>query len=221
MTTERHGTAVPNDGSVRRAFDDSDLVSGHRWSRLTCWPATSAARAGSRRRRAAAADPGAARGTRRVAANRSDGGRRPRARGSCSATTPARSSCARGIAIRSACRRRTASASSVDIQTADMTLRIRGARHAAARRASSTIRSPSRAGCRSISSGTYLESTIEGTTAEVTVETVHGNVRVVGGSGAIVVALGRRHRSPSRRPPARCRRRRSTKASGCRTSPAT
>jgi DUF4097 and DUF4098 domain-containing protein YvlB len=34
-------------------------------------------------------------------------------------------------------------------------------------------------------SGTYLESTIEGTTAEVTVETVHGNIRVVGGSGNV------------------------------------
>lgn len=36
-------------------------------------------------------------------------------------------------------------------------------------------------------SGTYLESTIEGTTAEVTVESVNGNVRVVGGSGNINV----------------------------------
>jgi DUF4097 and DUF4098 domain-containing protein YvlB len=34
-------------------------------------------------------------------------------------------------------------------------------------------------------SGTYLESTIEGTTAEVTVESVHGNIRVVGGSGNV------------------------------------
>jgi DUF4097 and DUF4098 domain-containing protein YvlB len=34
-------------------------------------------------------------------------------------------------------------------------------------------------------SGTYLESTIEGTSAEVTVESVHGNIRVVGGSGNI------------------------------------
>ena len=33
--------------------------------------------------------------------------------------------------------------------------------------------------------GTYLESTIEGTTAEVTVESVHGNIRVVGGSGNV------------------------------------
>ena len=36
-------------------------------------------------------------------------------------------------------------------------------------------------------SGTYLEATIEGTTAEVTVETVHGNVKVVGGSGNVAV----------------------------------
>ena len=35
-------------------------------------------------------------------------------------------------------------------------------------------------------SGSYLEASIEGTTAEVTVETVHGNVRVVGGSGAVI-----------------------------------
>jgi DUF4097 and DUF4098 domain-containing protein YvlB len=35
--------------------------------------------------------------------------------------------------------------------------------------------------------GTYLEATIEGTSAEVTVETVNGNVRVVGGSGAVSV----------------------------------
>jgi DUF4097 and DUF4098 domain-containing protein YvlB len=34
-------------------------------------------------------------------------------------------------------------------------------------------------------SGSYLEATIEGTSAEVTVETVHGNVRLVGGSGAV------------------------------------
>lgn len=34
-------------------------------------------------------------------------------------------------------------------------------------------------------SGTYLDASIEGTTAEVTVETVHGNARVVGGNGAV------------------------------------
>src|SRR5687767_9984295 len=32
---------------------------------------------------------------------------------------------------------------------------------------------------------TYLDATIEGTTAEVTVETVHGNARVSGGNGAV------------------------------------
>lgn len=36
-------------------------------------------------------------------------------------------------------------------------------------------------------SGTYLDATIEGTAAEVTVETVHGNVRVTGGSGAVSI----------------------------------
>jgi DUF4097 and DUF4098 domain-containing protein YvlB len=74
----------------------------------------------------------------------------------------------------------------LDIQTADMTLRIRGR----------TARGPSSLIDYQITvprwmpvnlSGTYLESTIEGTTAEVTVETVHGNVRVVGGSGTISV----------------------------------
>src|SRR4029453_11707946 len=74
----------------------------------------------------------------------------------------------------------------LDTQTADMTLRIRGR----------APRGPSSLIDYQITvprwmpvnlSGTYLESTIEGTTAEVTVETVHGNVRVVGGSGAISV----------------------------------
>lgn len=74
----------------------------------------------------------------------------------------------------------------IDIQTAESTLRIRG-------RAS---RGPSNLIDYQVTvprwmpvnlSGTYLESTIEGTAAEVTVETVHGNVRVVGGSGAIAV----------------------------------
>jgi DUF4097 and DUF4098 domain-containing protein YvlB len=36
-------------------------------------------------------------------------------------------------------------------------------------------------------SGTYLESTIEGTAAEVTVESVRGNIRVVGGSGNVTL----------------------------------
>ena len=33
--------------------------------------------------------------------------------------------------------------------------------------------------------GTYLDATIEGTQAEVTVETVHGNAKVTGGNGAV------------------------------------
>jgi DUF4097 and DUF4098 domain-containing protein YvlB len=73
----------------------------------------------------------------------------------------------------------------IDMQTADMTLRIR----------SRASRGPSSLVDYQVTvprwmpvnlSGTYLESTIEGTTAEVNVETVHGNVRVVGGSGTIV-----------------------------------
>jgi len=36
-------------------------------------------------------------------------------------------------------------------------------------------------------SGTYLDATIAGTTAEVTVETVHGNARVTGGTGSVTV----------------------------------
>ena len=36
-------------------------------------------------------------------------------------------------------------------------------------------------------SGTYLDATIEGTAAEVTVETVHGNAKVTGGTGAVSV----------------------------------
>jgi DUF4097 and DUF4098 domain-containing protein YvlB len=73
----------------------------------------------------------------------------------------------------------------VNIQTTDMTLRI-GARAA---------RGPASLVDYQITvprwmpvnlTGTYLESTIEGTAAEVTVETVHGNVRVVGGSGSVV-----------------------------------
>ena len=72
----------------------------------------------------------------------------------------------------------------VDIQTADNTLRIRGR----------ATRGPSNLIDYQITvprwmpvnlSGTYLESTIEGTTAEVTVESVHGNIRVVGGNGTI------------------------------------
>ena len=72
----------------------------------------------------------------------------------------------------------------VDIATADNTLRVR----------SRAARGPANLVDYQITvprwmavnlSGTYLESTIEGTTAEVTVESVHGNIRVVGGSGNV------------------------------------
>ena len=75
---------------------------------------------------------------------------------------------------------------SIDVQTADQTLRIR----------SRATRGPSSLVDYRLTvprwmpvnlSGSYLEATIEGTSAEVTVETVHGNVRVVGGSGAVSV----------------------------------
>jgi DUF4097 and DUF4098 domain-containing protein YvlB len=75
---------------------------------------------------------------------------------------------------------------SVDVQTADQTVRIR----------SRNTRGPSGLVDYRLTvprwmpvnlSGTYLEAGIEGTSAEVTVETVHGNVRVVGGSGAVSV----------------------------------
>jgi DUF4097 and DUF4098 domain-containing protein YvlB len=74
----------------------------------------------------------------------------------------------------------------IDMQTADMTLRIR----------SRASRGPSSLVDYQVTvprwmpvnlSGTYLESTIEGTAAEVNVETVHGNIRVTGGSGNVVV----------------------------------
>lgn len=75
---------------------------------------------------------------------------------------------------------------SVDAQIADMTLRVR----------TRSVRGPSGLVDYRITvpkwmavnlSGTYLDSTIEGTTAEVTVETVHGNARVTGGSGSVSV----------------------------------
>jgi DUF4097 and DUF4098 domain-containing protein YvlB len=74
----------------------------------------------------------------------------------------------------------------VDVQTAEMTLRVRVR----------AARGPSSLVDYQITvprwmpvnlSGTYLETTIEGTAAEVTVETVHGNVKVVGGSGNVSV----------------------------------
>jgi DUF4097 and DUF4098 domain-containing protein YvlB len=75
----------------------------------------------------------------------------------------------------------------VSAETADMTLRIRTQRSA---------RGPSGLADYQITvprwmavnlSGTYLDATIDGTTAEVTVETVHGNARVTGGSGAVSI----------------------------------
>jgi DUF4097 and DUF4098 domain-containing protein YvlB len=74
----------------------------------------------------------------------------------------------------------------IDVQTADMTLRVR----ARASRGPSSLVDYQVTVPRWMAvnlSGTYLEATIEGTTAEVTVETVHGNVRVVGGSGNVSV----------------------------------
>jgi len=74
----------------------------------------------------------------------------------------------------------------VTAETADMTLRIR----------TRSTRGPSGLVDYQITvpkwmpvnlSGTYLDATIEGTTAEVTVETVHGNARVTGGNGSVTV----------------------------------
>jgi DUF4097 and DUF4098 domain-containing protein YvlB len=75
---------------------------------------------------------------------------------------------------------------SVNIETADQTLRVR----ARAQRGPSGLVDYRITVPRWMPvnlSGTYLEATIEGTSAEVTVETVHGNVRVVGGSGSVAV----------------------------------
>jgi DUF4097 and DUF4098 domain-containing protein YvlB len=73
----------------------------------------------------------------------------------------------------------------VDIQTADTTLRIR----ARGSRGPTSLVDYQVTVPRWMPvnlSGSYLEATVEGTTAEVTVETVHGNVRVVGGSGNVL-----------------------------------
>jgi DUF4097 and DUF4098 domain-containing protein YvlB len=73
----------------------------------------------------------------------------------------------------------------VDIQTADMTLRIRSrASRGPASLVDYQVTVPRWMAVNL--SGTYLEATIEGTTGEVNVESVHGNVRVVGGSGSVV-----------------------------------
>jgi DUF4097 and DUF4098 domain-containing protein YvlB len=72
----------------------------------------------------------------------------------------------------------------VDVATADNTLRVRArATRGPANLIDYQITVPRWMAVNL--SGTYLESTIEGTTAEVTVETVHGNIRVVGGSGNV------------------------------------
>jgi DUF4097 and DUF4098 domain-containing protein YvlB len=72
----------------------------------------------------------------------------------------------------------------VDVQTADTTLRIR----ARGTRGATSLVDYQVTVPRWMAvnlSGSYLESTVEGTTAEVAVETVHGNVRVIGGSGNV------------------------------------
>lgn len=74
----------------------------------------------------------------------------------------------------------------VEVQTAEQTLRVR----------SRTERGPGGLVDYQLTvprwmpvnlSGSYLEAAIEGTSAEVTVETVHGGIRVVGGSGTVAV----------------------------------
>ncbi len=75
---------------------------------------------------------------------------------------------------------------SVDVQTTDMTLRIRArSQRGPAGLVDYRVTVPKWMPVNL--SGTYLEASIEGTTAEVTVETVHGNARVTGGSGAVSV----------------------------------
>jgi DUF4097 and DUF4098 domain-containing protein YvlB len=75
---------------------------------------------------------------------------------------------------------------SVDVQTADQTMRIRSrSQHGPGGLIDYRLTVPRWMPVNL--SGSYLEAAIEGTTAEVTVETVHGNVRVVGGSGAVSV----------------------------------
>ena len=69
----------------------------------------------------------------------------------------------------------------VDVQTADNTLRIRTRPARAGPAAWSTIITVPRWMPVNLS-GTYLDATIEGTAAEVTVETVHGNAKVTGGT---------------------------------------
>ena len=76
----------------------------------------------------------------------------------------------------------------ISAETIDNTLRIRTQRAAGSRGPASNLVDYQITVPRWMAvnlSGTYLDATIEGTTAEVTVETVHGNARVTGGNGAV------------------------------------
>jgi DUF4097 and DUF4098 domain-containing protein YvlB len=76
----------------------------------------------------------------------------------------------------------------ISAETTDNTLRIRTQRAAGSRGPGSNLVDYQITVPRWMAvnlSGTYLDATIEGTTAEVTVETVHGNARVTGGNGAV------------------------------------
>jgi DUF4097 and DUF4098 domain-containing protein YvlB len=76
----------------------------------------------------------------------------------------------------------------ISAETTDNTLRIRTQRAAGSRGPGSSLVDYQITVPRWMPvnlSGTYLDATIEGTTAEVTVETVHGNARVTGGNGAV------------------------------------
>jgi DUF4097 and DUF4098 domain-containing protein YvlB len=73
----------------------------------------------------------------------------------------------------------------VDVQSADQTVRIRSRAKGPAGLIDYRLTVPRWMPVNL--TGSYLEAAIEGTSAEVTVETVHGNVRVVGGSGAVSV----------------------------------
>ncbi|MEW6320590.1 MAG: DUF4097 family beta strand repeat-containing protein [Acidobacteriota bacterium] len=71
----------------------------------------------------------------------------------------------------------------IDVQQADMTLRVRARSQRSQALVDYRLTVPRWMPVNL--TGTYLEASIEGTTAEVTVETVHGNVRVSGGSGNV------------------------------------
>jgi DUF4097 and DUF4098 domain-containing protein YvlB len=73
---------------------------------------------------------------------------------------------------------------SIDIASADNTVRVRArAQRGAAGLVDYQLTVPRWMAVNL--SGTYLESTIEGTSAEVTVESVNGSIRVIGGSGNV------------------------------------